>query len=163
MIKTYKSNTNISINVVLQSKKNLHISFVAMSNGSSVFTTDREEVQNAIENHYKFGKLFVLASVQGNPSIIATKNAVKEEITDVEVYKNDKTTADTNSNSEKNVTEENTEKNESVGELKKVTVSDIAVAKDYLADHCGVSRTMMRSTKSILEQAVANGIEFVGL
>ena len=41
-IKTYMANTNISINVVLPSKKNFHITFTPLSNGSSVFTTDNE-------------------------------------------------------------------------------------------------------------------------
>ena len=45
----------------------------------------------------------------------------------------------------------------------KVKVSDIAAAKDYLADKFGISRTSMRSTKAILEQAAAHGIEFEGL
>ena len=40
---------------------------------------------------------------------------------------------------------------------------DIAAAKDYLADTIGISRTSMRSTKSILQKAAENGIEFVGL
>ena len=56
MIKIYKANTNISINVVLpSSKKNLHIAFVPMSDGSSVFSTDNEEIQKGIERHYKYG------------------------------------------------------------------------------------------------------------
>ena len=46
---------------------------------------------------------------------------------------------------------------------RKVKVSDIASAKDYLADTFGISRTSMRSTKAIMEQAAANGIEFEGL
>lgn len=50
MIKTYKANTNVSINVVLPSKKNLHISFTPLSNGSSLFTTDNEDIMRAIEN-----------------------------------------------------------------------------------------------------------------
>ena len=59
MIKIYKANTNISINVVLpSSKKNLHIAFVPMSDGSSVFSTENEEIQKGIERHYKFGSLF---------------------------------------------------------------------------------------------------------
>ena len=64
-IKTYKANTNVSINVVLSNKKNLHISFSPLSNGTSTFTTDNEEVMNAIERHSNFGKLFRLHSMQG--------------------------------------------------------------------------------------------------
>ena len=47
--------------------------------------------------------------------------------------------------------------------LKKVKVSDLSAAKDYLADTFGISRTAMRSMKAITEQAAANGIEFEGL
>ena len=65
IIKTYKANTNISINVVLPSKKNLHIAFTPLSDGSSVFTTDNEVIQKSIEKHYKFGKLFKLHASQG--------------------------------------------------------------------------------------------------
>ena len=65
MIKTYKANTNISINVVLpSSKKNLHIAFAPMSDGSSVFSTENEEIQKGIESHYKFGSLFRFVGAQ---------------------------------------------------------------------------------------------------
>ena len=47
--------------------------------------------------------------------------------------------------------------------VKRVKVSDIATAKDYLANACGISRTVLRSEKSIMEQAEANGIEFYGM
>ena len=48
-------------------------------------------------------------------------------------------------------------------DLVKIIKGDIASAKDYLADTFGISRTSMRSTKAIMEQAAANGIEFEGL
>ena len=150
MIKTYKANTNVSINVVLPSKKNLHISFVPLSNGSSTFTTDNEEIMNAIECHYNFGKLFRLHSVQGESKKKATKAvempAKKEEKAEDKPADNTSTEgADTDT------------------ELKQVTLSDLAAAKDYLADKFGISRTTLRSKKAIVEQAAANGIEFVGL
>ncbi len=44
--------------------------------------------------------------------------------------------------------------------LKKITVSDYDDAKDYLSNTFGVSRTAMRSVKSILDKATENGIEF---
>ena len=49
------------------------------------------------------------------------------------------------------------------GKVRTVKVSDIAAAKDYLADTFGLSRTSLRSEKSILEAAKAQGIEFEGL
>ena len=193
MIKTYKANTNVSINVVLPSKKNLHISFIPLSNGSSTFTTDNEEIMNAIECHYNFGKLFRLHSVQGESKKNAAKAvetpAKKEEkaedkpadnptpAEDTTVTDNgDNENADANENGKNN--EQNGKNNEQNGEaptegaktetdtdatLKQVTVSDLAAAKDYLADKFGISRTTLRSKKAIVEQAAANGIEFVGL
>ena len=134
MRKIYKAKTNVSINVVLSNKKNLHISFNPLSNGSSTFSTDNEDVMNAIERHYNFGKLFRLDSVidDSKPSEEVVEKA---EIKDAA---------------------------EGTG-LKRVKVSDIASAKDYLADTCGISRTALRSVKAIMEQAAANGIEFYGM
>lgn len=134
MRKIYKAKTNVSINVVLSNKKNLHISFNPLSNGSSTFSTDNEDVMNAIERHYNFGKLFRLDSVVDD-SKPSEEVVEKAEIKDAA---------------------------EGTG-LKRVKVSDIASAKDYLADTCGISRTALRSVKAIMEQAAANGIEFYGM
>lgn len=188
MIKTYKANTNVSINVVLPSKKNLHISFIPLSNGSSTFTTDNEEIMNAIECHYNFGKLFRLHSVQGeskkNAAKVVETPAKKEEKAEEKPADNptpaEDTTVTDNGDNENADANENGENNEQNGEapteggetetdtdadatLKQVTVSDLAAAKDYLADKFGISRTTLRSKKAIVEQAAANGIEFVGL
>lgn len=148
MIKTYKANTNVSINVVLANNKNLRISFVPLSNGSSVYTTDKEEVMEAIERHYKFGTLFRLHSQhdERKPDTVGTHSArlvVQGEASD-------------------DVSPEQ-EKSDNAVVLKKVKVSDLAAAKDYLADTFGISRTYLRSEKSIKEQASANGIEFDGI
>lgn len=188
MIKTYKANTNISINVVLPSKKNLHISFSPQSNGSSIFRTDNEEIMNAIESHYNFGKLFRLHSVQGESKKKVAKvvetTAEQEEnaeekpadnptpVEDTTVTdKGDNENADANENGENNgqngeaptegaETETDTDADAT---LKQVTISDLAAAKDYLADKFGISRTTLRSKKAIIEQAASHGIEFDGL
>lgn len=148
MIKTYKSNTHVSINVVLPSRKNLHITFSPLSNGGSTFTTDQEEIIRAIESHYNFGRLFRIESTIDN-------TGGEEGGFDTE---------------EGNGTNETNEDKGTVAHgddtksgLKQVHVSDLASAKDYLADKFGISRTSLRSQKAILEQAIANGIEFVGL
>lgn len=148
-IKTYKANTNVSINIVLQSKKNLHITFTALSNGSSTFSTGDEEIQKAIERHYNFGKLFRLIGTQSK----ASKKTAKE----VELPASPKEGTGDN-DSLIGINEQATE--EAGTGLKKVTVSDLAAAKDYLADKFGISRTALRSQKAIIEQATANGIEF---
>lgn len=134
IIKTYKANTNVSINVVLPSKKSLHVSFTPLSNGSSVFTTGNEDVQKAIESHRRFGSLFRLYSSEA-------QNSKKKETEEAE----------------------KTGKTADGSGLKKVSVTDVASAKDYLADKFGISRTSLRSTKSIIEQAAAHGIEFEGI
>lgn len=150
IIKTYKAKTNVSINVVLTSKKNLHISFVPLSDGSSVFTTDNTDVQRAIESHYNFGRLFRLKDER--------RNLKNEEVAP-------ETVAMTKEENENPKRKDAVDEDGGTGDdvLRKVHVSDISTARDYLADTFGVSRTAMRNTKSILEKAVEYGIEFVGL
>lgn len=133
MIKHYKSKTSIAINVVLKSKKNMHVAFTAQSDGSSVYTTDNPEVQYALEHHYKYGKLFKLVSTESEEDIKARQEAEKAAA------------------------------NEKKDEIRKVSVSDLAAAKDFLADTFGISRTSLRSEKSIMEAAKAHNIEFEGL
>lgn len=203
-IKTYKANTNVSINVVLPSKKNLHISFIPLSDGSSIFTTDNADVQKAIESHYNFGKLFRLtgerrtekdaiktpklkapAPIQeekgadGNkPDIIeAPAQESKESENPVPATEDGETVfSEEDSETEAEDCEATTDENEEIvsdeeertpdeneSGLRKVKVSDINSAKDYLADTFGISRTAMRSTKSILGKAKENGIEFEGI
>ena len=58
--KTYKSPSNIAINVVLSNGSNLLVSFSSKTIGGSIFTTSNEEVQQAIERHYNYNKLFFL-------------------------------------------------------------------------------------------------------
>ena len=48
-------------------------------------------------------------------------------------------------------------------ELKKVEVSCLEDAKEYLAEHCGVSRLKLKSKQSIENYAKENKIEFVGI
>jgi hypothetical protein len=133
MKKHYKSKTSISINVVLKSKKSMHIAFTAQSDGSSVYTTDNPDVQYALEHHYKYDKLFKLVSTESEADIKAKKEA------------------------------EEAAANEKKDEIRKVSVSDLAAAKDFLADTFGISRTSLRSEKAIMEAAKAHNIEFEGL
>ncbi len=123
--KIYKANTSIAINVVLPNKGNMHVSFVPRSDGSSVYITDSEDVQQAIERHYKFGKLFRLESeIIDNGECAIDNVAVDRRI---------------------------------------VKVTDIAEAKDYLAEKFGVSRTCMKGKASILAEARSHNIEFDGI
>ncbi|MCM1079086.1 MAG: hypothetical protein NC344_05595 [Bacteroidales bacterium] len=182
MIKTYKANTNVSINVVLESKKNLHVTFVPLSDGSSRFTTDNEDIQRGIESHYKYGKLFRL--LEAEDVVVKKKNIVrvaanaKEKKDAPTTTKNEteqtvKSTEETQDNATS--TEETAEEIEVMEELadgedeeteqgaRVIKVTDLAAAKDYLADTFGISRTILRSKKAIVESGEANGIVFEGL
>lgn len=132
MIKKYKSRSAISVNVVLDSKKSMHIAFIAQSDGGSVYITDNESVQNALERHYKYGKLFKLVDAEN----VASKGKKPK-------------------GSEMSASKDN--------EKRTVKVSDIATAKDFLADTFGISRTSLRSVKTILEAAEQHNIKFEGL
>lgn len=133
MIKTYKANTGISVNVYLpETKKNVHVTFTAMSNGDSVFTTMDEHVQEGLEHHYRFGKLFRLVSAVDEAELEAEPEAAAVEA-----------------------------EPEETGGLRKVEVSDWDSAKDYLADTYELTRTSLRSQKAIVTAATEHGIEFV--
>lgn len=133
-MKHYISDSHIAINVTLDGGESVHLSFIALSNGGSVFSTDNEELQNAIERHYRFGDLFTLDHIEEPKNTSETAN---EEYTSV--------------------------KESEDGNIQKITVNDLGEAKNYLADTLGISRTSLRSLKTILEVAKANNIEFVGL
>lgn len=128
MTKTYKSGSDISINVILSDNKNLHISFTPSSDGTSTYTTKDASVQAAIEKHYRFGKLFRLARVE-----------------------------DERKPKEKPVQAAPVKKNE------EISVPDLSVAKDILADRFGISRTLLRTKDAIMEHAAAHGVVFTGI
>lgn len=134
MTKHYISDSHIAINVTLDGGESVHLSFIALSNGGSVFSTDSEELQNAIERHYRFGDLFTLDHIEEPKNTSETAN---EEYTSVKESENDN--------------------------IQKIAVNDLGEAKNYLADTLGISRTSLRSLKTILEVAKANNIEFEGL
>lgn len=135
MKKYYSSDSHIAINILLENGNSMHIAFTPISNGGSVYNTEVEVVQNALENHYRYNDLFVLDREEDT-------NAPIEEPTQ-------NTEEDPNQEEESNI--------------RKIRVSDIGEAKDYLAETFGVSRTSLRGQKAILEAAKANNIEFEGL
>lgn len=134
MTKHYISDSHIAINVTLDGGESMHLSFIALSNGGSIFSTDSVELQNAIERHYRFGDLFTLDHIEEPKNTSETAN---EEYTSV--------------------------KESEDGNIQKIAVNDLGEAKNYLADTLGISRTSLRSLKTILEVAKANNIEFEGL
>jgi hypothetical protein len=129
MKKKYIAKSDVSINVLLPSGKNMHVSFAPKTNGGSVYYTDVEDVQVALEKHYRFGKLYKVDTT------FTEEVKVEKPITPVV---------------------------EGNG-MKQVHISDPDSAKAYLSEKFGVSRTKMKSLKSIKDEALAHNIEFVGL
>lgn len=118
------------------------------------YMTDNMMIQHAIEHspQYKKGLIRKLQSIELDEEVVIGHN-VKKQAEEPVV-----TSAD--GERKKEPVADGEEKGKT---LRKIKVSDIASAKDYLADTFGINRTAMRSTKAIMEQAAANGVEFEGL
>lgn len=123
MIKIYTAYTNISISVNLNNNKSIRISFEPRTKGSSVFQTADKDVQDAMEKHHQYGKLFKLA-----------------ETVQVEEKKAEKTAKN---------------------ELKKVKVSSLEDAKEYLKENFAISWTKLRTQEIIMSVGKEKGVEFV--
>ena len=188
-MKKYIAKTNISINVVLSSGANRHITFSALTGGGSVFYTDDPDIIQAMERHYKFGKLFridtrYISEKQRNKPIPKLKSKVAseqagaidtpipsseveisdapddvEEIIDEHESEQPTTEEDIDADGEADQAEDEAEDNG----LKTVVVSDPDSAKAYLAEHFSYSRTKIKSLKAIKEAAAAHGIVFEGI
>ena len=178
MIKKYSATTNVSINVVLKSGANRHIAFSAQTGGGSVFYTEDVDIQEAMERHYKYGTLFKI-----DPHFQSDKNlAPKPKVTNptpkpasdniettnfptIPQVENAASTTGENADESTSATDGTEAADPEVNEngLKTVVVSDPDAAKAYLAEHFGVSRTKLKSLKSIKETAAAHGIEFKGI
>lgn len=136
MLKKYTAKTQVCVNIVLPgSGKNLHVSFTPVTGGSGVFYTDDKNVQEGLERHYKYGKLFKLDEVMDETEAKATIQGTTPE-----------------------KREEDSGKKPEV-----ITVNCPDDAKDYLSDKFGLSRTRLRSIAAIKEAAAKCNIEFAGL
>lgn len=136
MRKIYKSKSDVSINIKLDSGKFLHVNFVSSTRGSYLIT-DEERIQKALESHPRFGKLFVLDNKESgdNPSLVP-----KEQ-----------------DESGKKDLENETKGDSPKGE--KLSFNDPGEAVDYLAEEYGISRTKLKSINSIKKAADSLGIE----
>jgi len=82
MIKTYKSNSSISISVVLPGTgKSLHVAFSPLSDGSSTFATADANIQKAIERHYRFGSMFFEIETPKEPERVQQKEEEQKPLT----------------------------------------------------------------------------------
>ena len=74
MIKTYKSNSSISLSVVLpDTGKSIHVAFSPLSDGSSTFATADAHMQKALERHYRYGSLFFEVETPKEPERVQKK------------------------------------------------------------------------------------------
>ena len=154
--KTYRAKSDISVNVSLGNGKNTHVSFLPVTCGGSVFRTDNEILQNALERHYNFGKLFKLEET-GNIEKKAELGKVSSRGTIKATGECDAEDTTENDGIAANSGQEDTEG------MRTITVACDADAKEYLAETYGISRTSLRSRTKIVEAAAANGIRFEGL
>lgn len=129
-MKKYISNSQLSINVTMASNNSLHVRFTPLTGGGSVFYSDDKDIQEALERHPKFNKLFRIDPYYIEKPVKTAK----------------KSTSNTASKS-----------------FRKVKVSCVDDAKDYMADKYGTSRTQMKSIAEIKTVAAEKGVEFEGI
>lgn len=181
--KTYRSPSNIAINIMLSNGNNMLISFNSKTIGGSIFTTSNEEVQQAIERHYNYNKLFFLErTVITEDKVSKTKKNApvnkesaksenisndepkedNSEATEEETEKDDELTAEED-NEETEATEEVTESDVTTDGMTKVEFTDLVSAREYLNENFGIPKQTIMSKASIIEAAKAHNIVFVGL
>lgn len=188
--KKYIAKSHISLSVRVSDKASAHITFSALTGGGSVFYTDDENLQQALEKHHKFGKLFkedktfteqtavkkakaaTPVKVEATTKPATTPNPTEDNnAEDKKVEDNNAEDKKTDDNTPINPTEsdmddsnaEEDNTTEAEGNVTKITITCLDDAKDYLSEKFGISRTKLRSKKAIEEAAADNGIEFVGI
>lgn len=139
MIKKYTSKSTIAINVSLGEGKNIHVSFGAVTGSGSVYYTNDEALQAALEKHHQYGRLFKLQeTIDEQPASVDSPEGGEEAT----ARPTDTLHADAGS---------------------MVHVDGLDDAKEYLCEHFGISRTKLRTKASIIGAATTNGIVFDGI
>ena len=139
MIKKYTSKSTIAINVSLGEGKNIHVSFGAVTGRGSVYYTNDEALQAALEKHHQYGRLFKLQeTIDEQPASVDSPEGGEEAT----ARPTDTLHADAGS---------------------MVHVDGLDDAKEYLCEHFGISRTKLRTKASIIGAATTNGIVFDGI
>lgn len=133
MRKIYRSDSGIAITIRC-GETTKHINFDTMTMGCSMYISSDEEEQKGIESHAWYGEKFVLAEVEDS-KVEAEKAKVKAK-------------ADADKAAEEK-------------ELHTRTFSNVADAKEYVADTFGVSRTQLRSKDAIVNVAKVHGITII--
>ena len=132
MTKKYTSYSTISISVLLPNGGRAHVSFTPVTGGSSMYITKDKNMQDALESHVSFGKLFKLAKV-----------------------------IDENKEAEKAAPKAKAEPKKEEKKAIDVVVTCSEDAKEYLADKFGLSRSKLRNREQIMAAGEANGVNFI--
>lgn len=141
MLKKYKAKSCISISVTLPTGGVAHVSFSPMTGGGSTFYTDDTVLQEGLEKHPKFGRLFVL--VEHGQSAPPNDTMAKDSV----------------SENEAEVTEQPSDTSQTTIRTVEMQCNDDA--KDYLAEKFGISRSKLRTRADIEKAANANGIQIL--
>lgn len=80
MEKRYKSNTHACLSVSLRGGGNARVSFMPLSGGGSVYSTDDEGVQWGLEHHCKYGKLFTLDGAEKKAAAVESPAVVEKVV-----------------------------------------------------------------------------------
>lgn len=145
MLKIYKSKSQVSVTVRLKSGSNTHITFQPQTGGGSIYYTKDDIVQDGLESHPKFGRLFKLVGAQeekkvdGGYAVIAGKVEANDEGNGPEEAEGAKQSAS--------------------GATFTASCNDDA--KEYLAEKYGVKRSLMRTKDQILAAAQQHGVEII--
>lgn len=171
MLKKYQAKSQISISVLLKKGTSVHISFSALTGGGSVYYTDDEDIQSALEKHLKFGKLFkcVTNTIEEKKTVAKSEKTAPKKVEDkdesAKIFGNDEIPT-ASEPADKNGIDSDKEADNVVTDgmdVTKIAVACTDDAREYLAGKFGISRSKMRSTVAIKEIAKANNIEFSGI
>lgn len=135
MLKKYTAKTQVALTVMKKGKP-MHVSFTPVTGGGSVYYTNDEDVARALENHYKFKKLFRLAGAQSDAA--NTPAPVNIARTQPQPAKQgDKKTP------------------------KEMPFPSYEDAKDWLVEQFEFSRTKLKTQKDIEKAALQKGVKIV--
>lgn len=148
MTKSYKSFTQVAFSVILPGGGSKRISFSPRTGSGSVYITDDERVQNAIERHPGFGKKFFLdgaSNTEPERKAVAPKPSPASAPAKAEP-ENGKAAAPAKENT-----------------AKVIPFTNLSDAKEYLARHFEIPRTQLRSKEAIKRYAAMNNVVFDGI
>lgn len=156
--KIYTSKSEISIKVLLDNGKTVRVAFTPRTMGSSVFMTDDEELQKAIEGHKEYGKLFVCKNA--GQVITATASQPTGQ-TDADVALVGGTAPTAGQQTMDSGQQGEGAADEGQGPTTKVVpVGSIQEAKDYLADKFDITRSSIKTRATIEAAALSVGVVF---